>query len=152
MPFNLHSAPKAISDLLQWITQQHGICHIMHYLDNFSLLEPPGLNVYMSNKSLHHCQMLQSFRGSSCIVKGGRFLHLTILLRHSHWYYSHAVVPQQDKLQRIKDFITAWLCKDLLLRERFCHLWACSNMQLKLYIVGDYPLVTCMQLQQKWNI
>ena len=43
LPFGLHSAPKLfniLADLLQWIAQQYGVCHIMHYLDDFLLLEP----------------------------------------------------------------------------------------------------------------
>ena len=64
-----------------------------HYalLGQFFIVVVPW-NKYMSNKSWYHHQMLQSYRGSSCIREGGRSLHLTILLKHSQWYYSHAIV------------------------------------------------------------
>ena len=55
LPFGLRSAPKLfniLADLLQWITQQHGICHIMHYLDDFLLLGPPGLNECQTNLNI----------------------------------------------------------------------------------------------------
>ena len=38
LPFGLRSAPKtfsAMADGLQWILTQHGITHILHYLDDF---------------------------------------------------------------------------------------------------------------------
>ena len=102
--------------------------------------------LFMLSAAAVCCQMLQSFRGSSSIREGGRSLHLTIFLRHSHWYYSHAIVPLPT--QRIMVLITAWLYKNLLLREKYCHLWARSSMQPKLYIVGDPLSISCMQLQQ----
>ena len=38
-----------LADLSQWITQQHGVCHIMHYFNNFLLLGFPGVNVCQTN-------------------------------------------------------------------------------------------------------
>ena len=55
LPFGLSSAPKLfniLADLLQRITQQHGICHIMHYLDDFLLLGPPVLNECHTNPNI----------------------------------------------------------------------------------------------------
>ena len=112
--FSLFSAPKlfnTLADVLQWITQQHGVCRIMHYLNDFLLLGNSGLNVRMSNKSWQHCQVLQGFRGSSSIREGGRSLHITILLRHSHWYYSQAIVSPPGQTTMNPGSITAWLCK-----------------------------------------
>ena len=47
LPFGLHSVPKLfniLADLLQWIAQQQGVSHIIHYLDDFLLLNFPGSN------------------------------------------------------------------------------------------------------------
>ena len=45
LPFGLRSAPKifnAVADALQWILESHGIPLILHYLDDFITLGPPG--------------------------------------------------------------------------------------------------------------
>ena len=47
LPFGLRSAPKLFNiaaDLLQWCIQQQGVCHVMHYLDDFLMLGPPSSN------------------------------------------------------------------------------------------------------------
>ena len=45
LPFGLQSAPKiftAVADALQYILQEQGVSHIMHYLDDFLLFGSPG--------------------------------------------------------------------------------------------------------------
>ena len=45
LPFGLCSAPKiftAVADALEWVAKQEGVDLIMHYLDDYLLLAPPG--------------------------------------------------------------------------------------------------------------
>ena len=45
LPFGLRSAPKifnAVADLLTWVLHCDGVPFILHYLDDFLLLGPPG--------------------------------------------------------------------------------------------------------------
>lgn len=52
LPFGLRSAPKlftAVADALEWIVEQEGVHPIMHYLDDFLLLGPPGQAVCAHN-------------------------------------------------------------------------------------------------------
>ena len=109
LPFGLRSAPKLfniLADLLQCITQQHGICHIMHYFDDFLLLGPPGLNECQTNLNIivKCCEALgvplalEKLEGPSTSIS---FLGIVIDTVHMH----------QDKLQRIMDLITTWLSK-----------------------------------------
>ena len=45
LPFGLRSAPKifnAIADAFHWTLQQQGISHVLHYLDDFIIITPPG--------------------------------------------------------------------------------------------------------------
>ena len=47
LPFGLRSAPKLFNitaDLLLWCVQQQGVCHVMHYLDDFLMLGSPSSN------------------------------------------------------------------------------------------------------------
>ena len=42
LPFGLHNAPKifsAIADAAQWILVQRGVPHVLHYLDDFIVVE-----------------------------------------------------------------------------------------------------------------
>ena len=45
LPFGLRSAPKifnAIADAFQWYLQQQGLQHVLHYLDDYIMIGPPG--------------------------------------------------------------------------------------------------------------
>ena len=45
LPFGLRSAPRiftAVADVLEWRAKFEGITHIIHYLDDFLILAPPG--------------------------------------------------------------------------------------------------------------
>ena len=45
LPFGLRSAPKifnAVADALHWILHSQGIKHLLHYLDDFIMIVPPG--------------------------------------------------------------------------------------------------------------
>ena len=151
LPYGLHSAPNLfniLADLLQWITQQHGICHIMHYLDDFLLLVPLGLNECQTNLNIivKCCKALGvplALEKLECPSTSISFLGIVIDTVHMQ------LCLPQDKLQRITDLITTWLSKNLLPREKYYHLRGCSSMQLKLYAAGDLVLVACMQQQPK---
>ena len=46
LPFGLRSAPKiftAVADALEFVIRNHGVARIMHYLDDYLTLGPPGL-------------------------------------------------------------------------------------------------------------
>lgn len=45
LPFGLHSAPKifmAIADAVEWVVRQEGVHFVIHYLDDFLLIEAPS--------------------------------------------------------------------------------------------------------------
>ena len=45
LPFSLRSGPRifiAVADALEWRARFKGIEHIMHYLDDFLIIAPPG--------------------------------------------------------------------------------------------------------------
>ena len=45
LPFGLRSVPKifnAVADALHWILHSQGIEHLLHYLDDFIMIAPPG--------------------------------------------------------------------------------------------------------------
>jgi len=55
LPFRLRSAPKifaAIADAAKWIVKQAGVEFLIHYLDDFLVIEAPG--------SSHHSPALQT--------------------------------------------------------------------------------------------
>ena len=41
LPFDLRSALNILADLVSWITGQHGVSCMLHYLDDFLLMGPP---------------------------------------------------------------------------------------------------------------
>ena len=52
LPFGLRSAPKlfnVLADLLSWILEHMGVSPIMHYLDDFLTLGPPGTPLCSQN-------------------------------------------------------------------------------------------------------
>ena len=64
LPFGLRSAPKifnAVADALNWHLHNSGIPHILHYLDDFIVIGPPG--------SLH-CQDAMETLDRVCITLG----------------------------------------------------------------------------------
>ena len=45
LPFGLRSAPKifnAVADAFQWILQHQGVTQVLHYLDDYITIVPPG--------------------------------------------------------------------------------------------------------------
>ena len=45
LPFGLRSIPKifmAVADAVEWITRADGVDFLVHYLDNFLVMEAPG--------------------------------------------------------------------------------------------------------------
>ncbi|XP_065908270.1 uncharacterized protein [Dysidea avara] len=48
IPFGLRSAPKLfniLADLLAWITENEGVSYLIHYLDDYLTMGPPGSTV-----------------------------------------------------------------------------------------------------------
>ena len=55
LPFGLRSAPKifsAVADAAEWMVRAEGVTSIMHYLDDFLLVGPPGSDVCQKSMDL----------------------------------------------------------------------------------------------------
>ena len=67
LPFGLRSAPKiftAVADALQWVFQKQGVTWVVHYLDDYITIGPPGSEVCKQNLEV----MLSSCRSLSILV------------------------------------------------------------------------------------
>ena len=54
LPFGLRSAPKifnAIADVLAWILHQNGMPYVLHYLDDYLIMAPPGSDLALQMTS-----------------------------------------------------------------------------------------------------
>ena len=54
LPFGLRLAPKifnAVADALNWYLHQCGIPHVLHYLDDFIIIGPPGSPICQESMS-----------------------------------------------------------------------------------------------------
>lgn len=111
LPFGLRSAPKLfniLADLLTWILEYMGVSPIMHYLDDFLTLGPPGTHTCSHNLQVIQeiCQhlgvplALEKVEGPS-----ESLTFLGILLDTENM---EARLPH-DKLQRIRSQVVTWL-------------------------------------------
>ena len=61
IPCGLRSAPKlfnVLADLLAWIMENSGVSYLIHYLDDYLTMGPPGSPVCQQNFNIffiHHC-------------------------------------------------------------------------------------------------
>ena len=113
LPFGLRSAPKlfnVLADLLSWILTQKQISPVLHYLDDFLTLGPPGSSTCTHNLSTikEICSTLgiplalEKVEGPShCLT----FLGITLDTKRME-----ACLPK-DKLQRIRKLLATWLSK-----------------------------------------
>ena len=111
--FGLRSAPKlfnVLADLLSWILTQKQISPVLHYLDDFLTLGPPGSSTCTHNLSIikEICSTLgiplalEKVEGPShCLT----FLGITLDTKRME-----ARLPK-DKLQRIRKLLATWLSK-----------------------------------------
>ncbi len=110
LPFGLRSAPKiftALADALLWILKEHGVAFIMHYLDDFITLGPPGSQQCQTNLQiiLGICELLgiplavDKIDGPATVITFLGFLLNTIAMTIS--------LPK-EKLDRIAKLVSDW--------------------------------------------
>ena len=110
LPFGLHSAPKiftAVADALEYILQEQGIIHILHYLDEFVLLGRPGKAD--CEKGLHIAMEMCHRLGVPIAehkMEGPTWV-LTFLGIEVHSERMEVRLPE-DKLHRIQEEIKLW--------------------------------------------
>ena len=113
LPFGLRAAPKLfniLADLLSWILTRKGIAPVLHYLDNFLTLGPPGSPTCARNlatikevcSTLGIPLALEKVEGPSHTLT---FLGITLDTQEM------MVHPPPDKLHRIRSLLTSWLKK-----------------------------------------
>ena len=152
LPFGLCSAPKifnSIADLLQWIIIDH--CHIfvIHYLDDFLLIDPPRSShcAKALDKTLAICQglgipiALEKLEGPST-----QLTSLGVQLDTTVW---EAQLPH-DKLIRIHSMVKQWKgcssCKAKELESLLGYLQDAArvvpsgNTELTSTSIGRHPL------------
>ena len=110
LPFGLRSAPKiftALADALLWILKAHGISQVMHYLDDYITLGPPGSEQCQINLHIitSICELLgiplalDKCEGPTTLLVFLGFLLDTINM---------TVSLPKDKLERILKLISEW--------------------------------------------
>ena len=113
LPFGLRAAPKLfniLADLLEWITRAEGVCHILHYLDDFLILGPPtslkcqeDLNTIIRIcKDLGVPLALEKIEGPSTTLPFLGIVLDTVVMETR--------LPH-DKLERMCNMISTWLKK-----------------------------------------
>ena len=113
LPFSLRSAPKlftAVADALQWIAEQDNASSIMHYLDNFLLMGPPGSPTCAQNleQFLSTCSHLEVPIAWEKLV--GLATVLTFLGVEIDTLAMQMQLPQA-KLLELRDLLKEWRLK-----------------------------------------
>ena len=129
LPFGIRSAPyifNCIADLVEWIAKQnYDVSFLMHYLDDFHTLGPPGSSICQHNLD----------RSIDCFSKLGIPLHpdkfegpstcLTVLGIELDSIHLQARLPK-DKFDRTSALLEEWFhkrsCKRRDLESLICHL------------------------------
>ncbi|KAL5477819.1 hypothetical protein EMCRGX_G024667 [Ephydatia muelleri] len=110
LPFGLRSAPKiftAVADALEWIMKKQGIHTVEHYLDDFILLGPPGMNRCQRNldRALTICASLGVPLATEKLV--GPTTRLTFLGIEIDSLALELRLPTA-KLEALRETISAW--------------------------------------------
>jgi len=111
IPFGLCSAPKLfniMADLLAWIMEDSGVSYLIHYLDDYLTMGPPGSTVCQQNLNTFTsiCADLgvpltaDKLEGPSTLL-----CFLGIILDTEHM----EIRLPADKLARIKQLLISWL-------------------------------------------
>ena len=113
LPFGLRSAPKifnSVADALLWILQQHGVSHLLHYLDDFITFGP-----HASQQCETNCQIISAL----CELLGiplatekteGPCTCLTYLGFRLDTVEMSVALPK-EKLEALSALIKSWLSK-----------------------------------------
>ena len=127
LPFGLRSAPMLLNiytNALEWILQQEGCKHLIHYLDDFLLLGPPH-----SPK----CQQGLERMLATC-HRVGVPLAAERLRGPPHGIELDSAAMEarlpQEKLQRLCSEITDWQGKKACRRQELCYIRAPANTTL----------------------
>ena len=113
LPFGLRSAPKLfniLADLLSWSITQRGCTFIIHYLDDFLTIDPPGSSACLHNLDLikETCKNLGVLLAMEKME--GPTTSLTFLGVVLDMAKSEIRLPE-DKFLRIRQEISNWLGK-----------------------------------------
>ena len=111
LPFGLRSAPKiftALADAIEWIAKNNGIQFIIHYLDDFLLLDAPGLQ--QCTKSVTTLMEILQQLGMPVAwdkLEGPapRLTFLGFELDSTNW----EIRLPREKLKELQDFVERWL-------------------------------------------
>jgi len=113
LPFGLRSAPKlfnVLADLLSWILKNKQVTPILHYLDDFLLLGPPESPTCANNLSAIKAVCMELGIPLALEKVEGPLHCLTFLGITLDTIKMEARLPV-EKLQRIRNLLSAWLCK-----------------------------------------
>ena len=124
LPFGLRSAPRLfniLADLLEWILQQQGVLHCLHYLDDFLTIGPPESSSCQQNLDIikQVCEWLgiplalEKVEGPSTSLK---FLGITLDTSRME-----ARLPA-DKLQRTRELVSLWMLKKMATKREILSL------------------------------
>ena len=138
LPFGLRSAPKifnAVADTLNWHLLQSGIRYILHYLDDFIVIGPPGSA---------ECQRAMDILDRICNILGVLIaehkraspttclVFLGIIIDTLAWELR---LPA-DKLQRLRDLLDTWGNKKACYRKELESLIGLLNHACKVVRPG----------------
>ena len=99
---------NALADALLWILKEHGVSHLLHYLDDFITLGQLGSAQCQINCDIIHsiCELLGvPLAGDKCQGPCTILDYLGFLLDTNQMTVS---LPQ-EKLDRLTDLILAWM-------------------------------------------
>jgi len=113
IPFGLRSAPKlfnVLADLLAWLMLNAGVSYLIHYLDDYLTMGPPGSQVCQQNLNIFTslCAELgvplaeEKLEGPATSLS---FLGIILDTEHLE------IKLPADKLARIKQLLISWLPK-----------------------------------------
>ena len=129
LPFGLRSAPvlfNGYADALEWIIRASGVSHILHYLDDFLVLGPPGSGMCKAalDNMLSTCQSLGVPLAKDKIE--GPTTSLVFLGIELDTVLMEARLPA-DKLQRLCLELQEWAARKCCRRKELKHLLGVLN-------------------------
>ena len=138
LPFGLRSAPKlfnVLADLLSWILEQQQVTPVLHYLDDFLTMGPPQSPICSNNLTVikNICSMLGIPLALEKVE--GPSDSLTFLGIRLDTQGMQARLPD-DKLQRIRHQVAAWLSRKKATKREILSLVGLLQHATKVVIPG----------------
>ena len=138
LPFGLRSAPKifnAVADAFQWILQQQGVTHILHYLDDYITIGPPRTPVCQHNPET--LLTMAAKLGVPIVTQRteGPVTALTFLGIKIDTVSGQLLLPA-DKLQRLKELLGEWGDRKVCLQKELQSLIGLLNHACKVVRAG----------------